>query len=63
MSLVNEVFKVYNYVPVYNCNQQYKVLVLHYFLMIYGYYYYSMCFYCTCTFKYVYLPNIVKHLM
>lgn len=26
MSLVNEVFKVYNYVPVYNCNQQYKVL-------------------------------------
>lgn len=53
MSLVNEVFKVYNYVPVYDCNQQYKVL--HYFLMIYGYYYYSMYFYCTCTSMSTYL--------
>lgn len=57
MLLVNEVFKVYNYVLIHNCIQQY---VLNYFSMIYGYYdYYYMTVYLW--HMYVYL-SIVKKL-
>lgn len=50
MLLVNEVFKVYNYVLIHNCIQQY---VLNYFSMIYGYYgYYYMYIYGTCMSTY-----------
>lgn len=58
MLLVNEVFKVYNYVLIHNCIQQYK---LNYFSMIYGYYdYYYMTVYLW--HMYVYL-SIVKNFM
>lgn len=51
MLLVNEVFKVYNYVLIHNCIQQYK---LNYFSMIYGYYdYYYMYIYGTCMSTYL----------
>lgn len=51
MLLVNEVFKVYNYVLIHNCIQQY---VLNYFSMIYGYYdYYYMYIYGTCMSTYL----------
>lgn len=59
MLLVNEVFKVYNYVLIHNCIQQY---VLNYFSMIYGYYAWLLLYvYLWHMYLYVYL-SIVKKL-